>query len=168
MNLQQRFQADPPEWAVVELPDSNGNPKGIFAIPILEMKKMLSENFTKWSDSDFHYQYLHRESRCYLSADLVLNLEIEEDGRMYFWSFIGTTTFEISTFESENEYDNNDNFTATANSLCIVNAASKIGRQFGMFLNPKRDIDAMPISEAKKKSKPSVKKTINLIIKKQN
>lgn len=144
MNLQKRFDSEPPEWAVVELLDKKGNPKGVYAIPVLEIKKMLSEDFTSWNDSDFHYQYLHRGHKCYISADITLNLEIEEGDKTYFWSFIGTTTFEISTFESENEHDNNENFTATASSLCLVNACSKIGRKFGMMLNPKRDIDYLP------------------------
>jgi len=120
--LFQIFNTEIPDGYVVEYPENSG----IYHIPIMRVKEMLSIDFVKWGTTDFHFEYLQRGHDCLLSGSISLNIQHEELGC---FTFTGCANFKVKV-ESPNEH-----YVATLKSECIKNAAKDIGKRYGFYLN---------------------------------
>lgn len=89
-----------------------------------------------WCTKNYQSKYVTIGNRMFISASLELVVtyvpipEIGQLGGTRTRTFVGAVTFDVRHFGSNLHLDN------TAKSLCIVNAASELGRQFGRDLNP--------------------------------
>lgn len=79
-----------------------------------------------WGTSDFKFQMLKNGSYWFADASVVLHVS----GRP---PMVGAVTFPISS------KDNNMDYSGTALSFCIANAAKKMGIKFGRALNGRLD-----------------------------
>jgi hypothetical protein len=116
-------------------------------IPIGQVEQDLDE-YTggKWGTSDFVFQIIKTGS--YWFADASVMLEIPDRPPM-----IGAVTFPI------NSNDANMDYSGTALSFCIANAAKKLGIRFGRALNGRLDKGetGVPITQIKNDFEPDEK-----------
>lgn len=86
-----------------------------------------------WSTKNYQSKFININGRDYISASLELNVSffsnIEEGGGYYTRTLVGAVTFPLDHFPDNQHWDN------TAKTLCITNAASDLGRQFGRYFN---------------------------------
>lgn len=164
MKLQTKYRKTIPEGYAVEFPEGSG----IFHIPILRVKEMLIEDFESHKFYDFHFEYLQRGHDCILSGSIVLTVVDADCGEH---TFTGGANFNLK------RYADNQHFIATLKSECQKNAVKDIGEKYGFYLNASM-IDIQTLREIengeyqvekqpKKPSKPSAKKAVDDILKKQ-
>ena len=85
----------------------------------------------QWSTQNYQSKYVSIGNKIHISASLELVLPYCPDGKiMITRTLTGAITYKIGYFGSNEHHDN------TAKSICIVNAASELGNQFGRGLNP--------------------------------
>ncbi len=164
MKLQTKYRKPIPEGYAVEFPTGSG----IYHIGIFRINEMLGEDFERYSTTNFHFEYLQHGHSCILSGSLVLTVVDEDCGEH---SFVGGANFNLK------RYADNEHFIATLKSECIKNAVKHIGEKYGMFLNQGM-LDVQSLKQIEngeyigekppyKPSKPSAKKAVDDILKKQ-
>jgi len=158
--LYEIFDVEPEEGVLVEFEN------GVKVLPILECKKMLHSDFHKWSTNNFNSYYYQRGHDTYFSCSVELNLWLPIDGQMHHFTFVGSVSFNTKNYETLSQGEVNENHAATGLSLATVNAASNIGKKFGLGMNSKRLIDHTPETQEKKTRRPSMKKSIDSIVNK--
>lgn len=79
-----------------------------------------------WSTRNYQSKYININSRDYISASLELFMF---KGSLEERTLVGAVTFPLDHFPDNQHWDN------TAKTLCITNAASDLGRQFGRYFN---------------------------------
>lgn len=153
MSLQSKFDIEIPDGFSIEFPKDSG----IYHIPILRVKEMLSQDFTNWGTDNFKIEIFTLGSSCMINCSVQLNLNVVDVG---VYTFVGAYTFNIS------RYQDNQDWSATGLSECIKNAAKNIGRKYGMYLNQGMvDIQSLQLMkegnfETKKSKKESISKAI--------
>jgi len=102
---------------------------GALHIPILALENAL--DFFEWGTRAFQWQfYKEPNGSLGVAASLELTLSWEnESGRNTILCFVGACNFALGSLAP------NEDFLATAKSLCEKNAASDGGRRFGRGLN---------------------------------
>lgn len=107
---------------------------------VIEEKLDFLTNQT-WGTSNYHSKYFTLEGRMFISASLELKVlygGYSGEPR----TLVGAVTFPLDFFPDNIHYDN------TAKSLCITNAASELGKQFGRGLNA--DVQPVIIGKSKR------------------
>lgn len=112
-------------------------PDGAEYIPIGQIEQTLDELFEDWSTGDFKFQVLKAGNFWFADASCILYV-----GNRHMQ---GAVTFQISS------KDNNMDFSATALSFCISNAAKRLGIRFGRALNGRIDAGetSIPVIQTK-------------------
>lgn len=183
MKIQEIFNQDP-EY-VEEILDENKQATGIFHIPIIRIKESLSKHFEKWGTSNFQIETFMWGTSCMMNCSVDLELEWKEiqkrknefsEGDLSF-EVLMSTKFTGAYTVSVGRFQNNEDFSAIALSMCIKNAAKNIGRFFGFYLNQghldmetldqikKGDLNVKP---ERKSADKAVKKGVQNIINKNN
>lgn len=91
-------------------------------IPIGKIEQDLDEfSGNEWGTSGFKFQMIRNGNYWFADASVVLNVKGRE--------MVGAVTFPISS------RDDNMDYSGTALSFCIANAAKKLGIKFGRGLN---------------------------------
>jgi hypothetical protein len=166
--LQEQFNQNPPDEIVKEFPIGSG----VKYIGIRDIKRLLNENFYKWSTSNLKVQYIQRGHDFLVSGSIELNV----DYRVYLennvhpddllihetYTFIGANTFNVKTEQAEG---NNENYEAILLANCIKNASKNIGNLFGANLNTIDEYLPTYTDVKSEPTKPNIKKTITKIIK---
>lgn len=171
MNLQEKFNTEPPSQYLIEIMDVS-TPTGIYYIPILYVKEMLSQDFLAWEVEHIQIKEFMWGQSCMINCSLILVLhsvyeETENGTKIIINKYPGGFTFNIS------RYKNNEDWAAIGISECIKNAAKNIGRKYGMYLNQGR-VDAQTLEgissltaplKTPQPSNPTTKKAIHSITK---
>lgn len=170
MNLQERFNEPIPEGYAIEIMkvvEGKEVGTGLYHIPIIRIKEMLSTKFIRWTTSNFIFQMIPHGNKLFINASVYLEVELyptNQYNTCHTFNFVGATTYELGRFEE------NQNHSATALSECIKNASKNIGRTFGLYLNQGLENQlanfSQPIQVAptKKKADP-MKKAIDKLVK---
>lgn len=129
---------DKREWLKETPKVVNKLESGAEYIPIGQIEQELDEySGNDWGTYDFKFQMLKNGSYWFADASVILNV----GGR----AMVGAVTFPISS------RDENMDYSGTALSFCIANAAKKLGIRFGRGLNGRLDKGetAVPIKQLK-------------------
>lgn len=103
-----------------------------------------------WETKDYQSKYVTVKGITYISASLVLIVRYDDIPER---KLVGAVTFRLDYFPENTHWDN------TAKTLCIVNAASDLGNQFGRHFNKVNAVVDRPTGIPKKESikmKPDV------------
>lgn len=130
--LQEWFDEDPPAEYVHELTGKDGKGIGVFYMKVLDIKKMLSVDFTKWGTSNFKIEPVRYGTNTLFNCQVTLDLIFRGES----YSFEGGYTIDASI------YTQSTNWAGVGVSMCLKNAVKNIGRKYGMYLNEGEVLDA--------------------------
>lgn len=170
MKLQELFNTEPPEHFVqsIKVKDYDGTEKEIFHIPIDKARFMLNDNLQSWGTSNFSVSrpYLMDGDVLVDSSCELFGVAVDEYDKEFHFRYVGASTFRPKDFKG------NKSIAQIGLAECIKNGMKNLGKFWGRDLNPSQ-IDAEMLTEIihgkePAKKQPSIKKTVNNILKNQN
>lgn len=122
-------------------------------IPILNLENLL--DYFRWGTRNFVW-HLYKDGYAKLSVgaslELLLSYTDENGEKVVDRPFVGACNFSLSSLEA------NEDWLATAKSLCIKNAASDAGRKLGRGLNA----DVVPARKEANQEQPRMASVVKM------